>query len=95
MNLIPGKFYRVQYTNYFGTKEDQVAEYCGIEDGEFAHCEECAICGKEGHARIHQFNYAQGNTVDEMRKQMNQCIYQTFYIGTSCIKKCVIEEVEE
>ena len=95
MKLIPGKFYRVQFTNWLGGEDDYVAEYCGVEDGEFAHCDQCEICGKDGHARNHQFNYVWGaKSIDEMKAEMDQGRYQTFYIGTSCIKKCIIEEVE-
>ena len=89
-----GKFYKVTYTRKSGNSYSFVGMYEGIEI-EYADCIECAVCDKEGHARLHQFNipYNENGTVEEMTKQLDCLEYQTLYFGTACIKKCTLEEI--
>lgn len=89
-----GKFYKVTYTTKRGYTVTFIGEYCGIET-QYADCIECAICEKEGHARLHQFNipYNESGNIEDMTDQLYNLEYQTLYFGTSCIKKCTIEEI--
>lgn len=88
-----GKFYRVTYP-VDGQIDSFVGVYEGIETN-YADCIECAVCCKDGHKRVHQFNipYNENGTVEEMTKQLDECLYQTLYFGTTCIKKCTLEEI--
>lgn len=92
MNI--GTFYKVTYTRKTGTTYSFIGEYCGIET-RHADCIECAVCDKDGHSRLHQFNipYDENGSVEEMTKQLNRFEYETLYFGTACIKKCVVEEI--
>ena len=90
-----GKFYKVTYTRKAtGTTYSFIGMYEGIET-RYADCIECAVCDKEGHARLHQFNipYDEDGTIEEMTQQLDNLQYQTLYFGTACIKKCTIEEI--
>ena len=89
-----GKFYRVTYTRKSGFADTFIGEYCGIET-QYADCIECAVCDKEGHKRLHQFNipYTQSSDIAKMTEQLNDLQYETLYFGTACVKKCVIEEL--
>ena len=91
-----GKFYKVTYFyKPCGTEDSFIGKYEGIEDGEFTDCIECAVCLKDGHARVHQFNipYHQTGNIEEMTKELDGGKYETLYFGTSCIKKCKVEEL--
>lgn len=90
-----GKFYKVTYTyKPCGTEETFIGMYEGIET-EYAECTECAVCLKEGHSKLHQFNipYHETGNIEEMTKELDSLQYQTLYFGTSCIKKCKVEEL--
>ena len=92
-----GKFYKVTYTyKPCGTQESFIGMYEGIDENEFTGCTECAVCLKEGHARLHQFNipYHETGDIEDMTNQLDRCEYQTLYFGTSCIKKCKVEELQ-
>lgn len=90
-----GKFYKVTYTRKkTGNTYSFIGMYEGIETN-YADCIECALCDKDGHKGLHQFNipYDETGTVEEMTKQLDSFEYETLYFGTSCIKKCTIEEI--
>lgn len=90
-----GKFYKVTYVVRGRFTDSFIGMYEGIDDGEFADCIECPICGKDGHKRNHQFNipYDQNGNIEDMTKQLDSCLYETQWFGTSCIKKCIIDEI--
>lgn len=75
-----GKVYKVDYVNDYGEKDCFFAEYVGIAEDEYENIP-CLICRAENHKRGHQFN-----------SYYSEDDYETFNIGTSCIKKCVITE---
>lgn len=89
-----GKFYKVTYTRKSGHTYSFIGMYEGIETN-YADCTECALCDKEGHSRLHQFNipYHETGNIEEMTQELDDLLYQTLYFGTSCIKKCTIEEL--
>ena len=89
-----GKFYRVRYIRK-GHEYSFLGMYEGIET-EYADCIECAVCTKEGHKRLHQFNipYSENGNIEDMTRQLDNLLYETLYFGTSCIKKCVVEEYQ-
>lgn len=95
MDMKVGRFYKVTYTRKTGTKLSFVGMYEGIETS-YADCIECAVCDKDGHKRLHQFNipYNENGTIEEMTKLLDELKYETLYFGTSCIKKCEIEEIK-
>lgn len=91
-----GKFYKITYTIRGCEKSETfIGMYEGIEDGEYAYWTECAVCMKEGHARLHQFNipYHETGNIEEMTKELDNLQYQTLYFGTTCIKRCKVEEL--
>lgn len=90
-----GKFYKVTYTNKYGTNSF-IGMYEGIEDRELVtESTECAICEKEGHRKLHQFNipYDENGNIQDMTVQLDSLRYETLYFGTTCIKKCKVEEI--
>lgn len=89
-----GKFYRVTYTHK-NKEHTFIGMYEGIEHN-FANCIECDACYREGHKGVHQFNipYKEEGSVEEMTAQLDDCLYRTSYFGTTCIKKCILEEIK-
>jgi hypothetical protein len=90
-----GKFYKITYTyRPTGTEESFIGMYEGIET-EYTESIECAVCQREGHARVHQFNipYHQTGNIEEMTEELDSLNYETLYFGTACIKKCKLEEL--
>lgn len=75
-----GKVYKVDYIDEYGNKDFFIGEYEGIDTDEYNSIP-CLVCGAETHKRGHLFNsfYSENG-------------YESFWIGTSCIKKCVITE---
>lgn len=89
-----GKFYRVTYTRK-NKEHTFIGMYEGVETS-FANCIECDACYKEGHKRVHQFNipYNETGSIEEMTADLDDLLYRTSYFGTTCIKKCKLEEVK-
>lgn len=89
-----GKFYKVEYNTKYG-KDSFIGQYIGLDESKYSVDVECLICGKDGHARIHQFNipYDQNGIVEEMQNDIANGEYETYSIGTSCINKCEITEI--
>lgn len=89
-----GTFYKVTYTRKSGNTYSFIGMYEGVET-HYANCIECAVCDKEGHSRLHQFNipYNESGMIEEMTEQLDNLQYETLYFGTSCIKKCIVEEI--
>lgn len=88
------KFYKVTYTNKYGT-HSFIGCYEGIEAGDYIDCCECEMCGSENHTKMHQFNipYDENGNIEDMTAQLDRMEYQTLYFGTTCIKKCRLEEI--
>lgn len=93
MKLTSGKFYKVTYTDKFGT-QSFIGQYIGLET-EYAESIMCNLCEKEGHKRVHQFNipYKENSSLKDMQEQLDRFEYETAYFGTTCIKKCKIGEL--
>ena len=77
MKLEIGKTYKIKFNDKFF-----IGKYEGIYYEDHA-CIPCLICKEENHKRGHQFN----SYYDD-----SDMAYETFYIGTTCINKCKIEE---
>lgn len=80
MKLMIGKIYKVSYLTKRGNPDFIIGEYQGIEIDEHLSIP-CIVCEAENHRAGHLFNHWYSE---------NQ--YESFHIGTSCIKKCKIEE---
>lgn len=79
MKLMIGKIYKVSYLTKRGNPDFIIGEYQGIDIDDMGV--PCIVCEQENHRMGHLFNHWYSE---------NQ--YESFHIGTSCIKKCKIEE---